>query len=491
MLNGNSNLTTWGPTGMAPRKKHPSKRDLNKKKIKECKEVNIREEKGDDPNVEKRPFRKKLRDSNPVLLVIYGYIIYIAIGTLLLIMPFAQTENVAFLDNVFVSASAVSTTGLSPVNISESYNVFGQGVILFLIQIGGIGYMTFSSFILLSSKKELTDERKKVCKTVFSIPKDFLIEKFLLRVILFTVVIETLGTISLFFAFRAEGVENPLWQAFFTSISAFCTAGFSLFSGNLEQFTGNFWITFIVSILSISGAIGFIVFVDLFNKYTGRTEHLSFTTRVIIRTTTLILVIGTFIVLISEGSFRDLGSGEKILAAFFQTMTAMTTVGFNTMPVASMARSVLFLTVILMIIGASPAGTGGGMKSTTLTAVIGQIRSVLTNKKQVRFWRQLVPTDRIRQANATFALYLGALFLGVYLLTLTEDAGLMETLIEAASALGTVGLSMNFTSSLTTLGKIVVILLMFMGRVGPLTFGMAIFVKNKLIWDDSKTDLAI
>ncbi|MGA1872407.1 MAG: TrkH family potassium uptake protein [Thermoplasmatota archaeon] len=438
-----------------------------------------------------RPFRRTLRDSNPVLLVVYGYIIYIIVGALLLVLPFSQAETVSFLDNVFVSASAVSTTGLSPVNISEDYNAFGQGVILFLIQIGGIGYMTFSSFILLSSRRELTDERRKVSKTVFSIPKDFLIEKFLVRVVLFTAAIESLGALSLYFVFRSEGVKEPLWQAIFTSISAFCTAGFSLFNGNLEQFTGNFWLNLIVSILSISGAIGFIVFVDIFNKITKRTECLSFTSRVIIRASFWILLVGTFVILISEGSFSDLTSGQKVMAAFFQAMTSMTTVGFNTMPIAPMAKSVLFLTVILMIIGASPAGTGGGMKSTTLVAVVGQIRSVLFNKRGVRYWGQKVPSDRVKQANATFAMYLAALFLGVYLLTLTEDAGLMPILFEATSALGTVGLSMDFTGSLTLLGKIVVILLMFVGRVGPLTFGMAIFVKNKLIWDDSKTDLAI
>ncbi|MGA1793732.1 MAG: TrkH family potassium uptake protein [Thermoplasmatota archaeon] len=444
-----------------------------------------------DPNMKRRPVMRTLRDSNPVMLVIYGYIAYIVVGSLLLIVPFSQAEPVPFLDNVFVSTSAVSTTGLSPVNISEDYNVFGQGVILFLIQIGGIGYMTFSSFILLSSRKDLTDERKKVSKTVFSIPKDFLIEKFLVRVVLFTAAIETLGALALYFIFRSEGVKAPLWQAVFTSISAFCTAGFSLLNGNLEQFTGNFWLNLVVSILSISGAIGFIVFVDIFNKITGKTECLSFTTRVILRTTFWILLIGTFIVLISEGSFSDLTSGQKIMAAFFQTMTSMTTVGFNTVPIAPMAKSVLFLTVILMIIGASPAGTGGGVKSTTLVAVIGQIRSVLFSKRDVKYWGQKVPNDRVKQANATFAMYLAALFLGVYLLALTEKASLMEILFEATSALGTVGLSMGFTSQLTILGKIIVILLMFVGRVGPLTFGMAIFVKSKLIWDDSRTDLAI
>lgn len=435
--------------------------------------------------------KQRLRGSDPVMLVIYGYIAYIAVGTLLLALPFAQSNTVNFLDSIFVSASAVSTTGLTPIDIHQDYNTFGHFVILLLIQLGGIGYMTFSSFVLLSRKDQLSDKRKKVCKTVFSIPKDFIIEKFLFRVIIFTGLIEGLGTIALYFIFKDEGVKYPLWQAIFTSVSAFCTAGFSLFAGNLEQFTGNFWLNFVVAVLSISGAIGFIVFVDAFNYITRKTPHLSFTSRIIIRTTAYILIAGTVIILISEGSIRDLDNYEKVLAAFFQTMTSMTTVGFNTVPVAQLSKSVLFLTVLFMIIGASPAGTGGGMKSTTFTSVIGQIRTVLLNKRDVTFWKQRIPADRVRQANATLGLYLASLFIGVYLLTLTEDANLMEIFFEAASALGTVGLSMNFTSNLSALGKIWVILLMFVGRVGPLSFGMALFVKNKLIWDNRETDLAI
>ncbi|MFW3145950.1 MAG: TrkH family potassium uptake protein [Thermoplasmatota archaeon] len=439
----------------------------------------------------KRPIRERLRESNPVLVVIYGYIGYIALGALLLAVPFFHSHSVSFLDSTFVSASAVSTTGLTPVNISDDYNAVGQFIILFLIQIGGIGYMTFSSFVLLSRRHVLTDKRKDVSKTVFSIPKDFLIDKFLIKVVIFTGIFEAIGAAGLYFVFRAEGVRHPLWQAIFTSVSAFCTAGFSLFGDNLEAFAGNFWLNFIVSVLSISGAIGFIVFVDMFNTITRKQEHLSFTSRIIIRTTFWILVLGTFLVLVTEGSFRDLTNFERIMASFFQVMTSMTTVGFNTMPIAPMAKSVLFLTILLMMIGASPAGTGGGMKSTTLTAVIGQIRSVIFNKGDVRYWKQRIPAERVRQANATMGMYLAALFLGVYLLTLTESAPLMEIFFEAASALGTVGLSMDFTSDLSTLGKFVIILLMFIGRVGPLTFGIAIFVKGKLIWDNSRTDLAI
>ncbi len=438
-----------------------------------------------------QPLKERLRGADPVMLVIYGYLAYIGIGTLFLALPYAQSNTVNFLDSVFVSASAVSTTGLSPVDIHTDYNTFGHIVILILIQLGGIGYMTFSSFVLLSKKDELSDRRKKVCTTVFSIPKDFIIEKFLFKVIIFTGFIEGLGTLALYFIFKAEGVKYPLWQAVFTSISAFCTAGFSLFAGNLEQFSGNFWLNFVVAVLSISGAIGFIVFVDGFNYITRKTPHLSFTSRIIVRTTAYILIAGTLIILISEGSIRDLPNYEKVLAAFFQTMSSMTTVGFNTVPIAPFSKSVLFLMVLIMIIGASPAGTGGGLKSTTFTSIIGEIRSVLLDKRDVTFWKQRIPSDRLKQANATLGMYLAALFVGVYLLTLTEDAGLMDIFFEAASALGTVGLSTNFTSDLTALGKIWIMLLMFVGRVGPLGFGMAIFVKNKLIWDNRKTDLAI
>jgi trk system potassium uptake protein TrkH len=442
-------------------------------------------------NRKNEPFKSRLRQTDPVLLVIYGYIIYIGFGTFLLAMPFAQSNTVNFLDSIFVSASAVSTTGLTPVDIHSDFNTFGHLVILLLIQMGGIGYMTFSSFVLLSRKQKLSDKRKNVSKTIFSIPKDFIIEKFLFRVIVFTGLIEGLGTAALFFIFRNEGVKYPLWQALFTSISAFCTAGFSLFSGNLEQFSGNFWLNFVISVLSISGAIGFIVFVDAFNYISRKTPHLSFTSRIIIRTTAYILIAGTIIILITEGSSWEGASYEKVLYSFFQTMSAMSTVGFNSVPIAPLSKSVLFLIVLFMIIGASPAGTGGGMKSTTFTSIIGQIRTVLLDKRDVTFWKQRIPADRVRQANATLGMYLASLFVGVYLLTLTEDAQLMEIFFEAASALGTVGLSMDFTSDLSALGKIWIIFLMFVGRVGPLSFGMALFVKNKLIWDNRETDLAI
>lgn len=205
------------------------------------------------------------------------------------------------------------------------------------------------------------------------------------------------------------------------------------------------------------------------------------------------MILGTILIFITETSLYDLPVWERIMASFFQVMTSLTTVGYNTIEIGALARSVLLLTAIFMIIGASPAGTGGGLKTTTFTTIIGLTRSVIRGKRTVTFWKANIPADRVRTAVATLGLYMTSLALGAYLLLMTEagSAGVMDIFFEAASALGTVGLSTGLTSHLSVMGKLIIILLMFIGRVGPLTFGVAIFVKNKLIFDNKRTDLAI
>ncbi len=435
----------------------------------------------------------RLQDSKPMNLVIYGYVSYIVLGAIVLLLPFSQANPVSILDNLFVSTSAVSTTGLSPIDIDDDYTHIGQMVLLVLIQFGGIGYMTFSSFVILTSKKEMTDGRKHISRTVFSIPENFIIERFVTSVIVFTILIEAAGAVGLYFVFSSHGVEYPLWSAIFHSVSAFCTAGFSIYGSNLTEFRGDFWLNFIISCLSFAGAIGFIVFVDLWRRIRGKQERLSLTSMIIIRTTFWLVILGTIMIFITETSLYDLPVWERIMASFFQVMTSLTTVGFNTIEIGALARSVLLLTAIFMIIGASPAGTGGGLKTTTFTTVIGLTRSVIKGKRTVTFWKATIPADRVKTAVATLGLYITSLALGVYLLMMTEAArvGIMDIFFEAASALGTVGLSVGLTSNLSVMGKLIIILLMFIGRVGPLTFGVAIFVKNKLIFDNKRTDLAI
>ncbi|MDD5644045.1 MAG: potassium transporter TrkG [bacterium] len=433
----------------------------------------------------------KLRTVNPVRLVLMGYMSYIFVGFILLCMPFMHKNCVPVLDNLFTATSAVSTTGLTTVTVVNDYNFWGQLVILVLIQLGGIGYMTLSSFVILSTKKCLDDRTKNVAETVFSIPKNFKIEKFIVSVISFSAIVELIGAIGLFFVFWRSGTENPVWSAIFHSVSAFCTAGFSLFPNSFEGMANNFGLNAIISGLSIIGAMGFIVCVDVWRLIQGKEKHVTLTTKVILSLTFWLLVIGGALMFLTETYGGGFGPENRILFSFFQAMTSLTTVGFNTVTVSTMSKSAIMLICILMIIGASPSGTGGGLKTTTFSAIWGLMKSAVRGDKNVRIWGAAVPEDRVRTAVATLSFYISVLVIGTYLLTLTENGTFLEIFFEAASAVGTVGLSLGITGTLTAFGKLVIILMMYIGRVGPLTFGTALYVKPQLIFDDEKTDLAI
>jgi trk system potassium uptake protein TrkH len=433
-----------------------------------------------------------LKDVNPIRLAMLGYTSYILGGWILLCLPFVwKVAHVPALDNLFIATSAVSTTGLVTVSISDSYNFTGQLIILLLIQAGGIGYMTFSSFVILSSKRNLSETREGVGQVVFSLPINFRVDKFIRSVIVFTVVIESTGAVLLYAAFRNEGLNNPLWTSIFHSISAFCTAGFSLYNSSFEGFSGSFWINIIIAGLSYCGAVGFIVFVDLWRRITNKEEHVTLTTKIILHVTFWLTLSGTALLFVSEPSIASMPADERLLAAFFQTMTAMTTVGFNSIKISQMSRAGLLLLSTLMIIGASPSGTGGGLKTTTFSALFGVIKSAIRGETHVYFWGRKIPTKRVRLAVATFCFYITFLLIGTYLLELLQDFDLEAGFFEAASALGTVGLSMGITSSLNDLSKVIIIFLMFAGRLGPLTFGMALFLRNSLDNNEDKSDVAV
>lgn len=436
-------------------------------------------------------FLYRLRTVNPVRLVVLGYMSYIFIGFVLLCLPFMHKNFVPVLDNLFIATSAVSTTGLTTVTVGNDYNFWGQLVILVLIQLGGMGYMTFSSFVILSTKKYLDDRTKNVAQTVFSIPKNFRIEKFIVTVIIFCVVVEVVGAIGLFFVFIHGQIANPLWNAIFHSVSAFCTAGFSLFPNSFEGLSNNFGLNSIISGLSIMGAMGFIVCVDVWRLIRGKIKRVTLTTKVIITMTFWLFVIGGVLMFLSETYGGGVAAENRLLFSFFQSMTALTTVGFNTVTISTMSKSAIMLLCILMIIGASPSGTGGGLKTTTFSAIWGLMKSSVKGSKTVKIWGASVPEDRVRTAVSTLGFYISTLVIGTYLLTLTENGTFIEIFFESASALGTVGLSLGITTALTALGKLVIILMMYIGRIGPLTFGMALYVKPEIIFDDEKTDLAV
>jgi len=446
--------------------------------------------------VELRELSERIRrfvgERHPTKLLLFGYASYIIVGWLLLCLPFSQAgTGVSSLDNLFTATSAVSTTGLTTTSVAGNYSFLGQVIVLLLIQLGGIGYMTFGSFIILSRKSELPPTRAEVGKVAFSLPEPFDIRRFIRSVVAFTFIIELSGALALYFALSAAGQNAPVWGAVFHSISSFCTAGFSLYDSSFESHAANFWLNAIIAALSYLGAIGFIVCVDSWRVISGKAEEMTLTSRIILWSTFWLTVGGTLLLFLGEPAIRSKPLDERIMAAFFQAMTAMTTVGFNTIGIGGLAKTSVLLIIILMVIGSSPSGTGGGLKCTTFSAVLGVMRSTIRGEKDVRFWGRPIPIERVWAAVATLAFYLTALIMGTYLLEMTEASSFDENLFEAASALGTVGLSMGITPVLTAVGKCIVIALMFCGRLGPLTFGMALFCRSKPVPEKRNNDLAI
>ncbi len=433
------------------------------------------------------------RHVQPVKIVLLGYLTCILVGWLLLATPFANAgQGVSSLDHLFIAASAVSTTGLATVSPPGTYTLFGELVILLLIQIGGIGYMAMGSFIVLARGRALSRGGTRLMESDISMPKSFRLDEFVKGVIVFTIAFETVGALALWALFANAGVENAFYQALFHSISAFCTAGFSLFDSGLEPFRDNFGVNLVISILAFLGAIGFIVFVDGWRVLSGQQKELTFTSRIILRLTLLMTVGGTVGVFLAGQDTLAGAPAMRIMEAFFQAMTAMTTVGFNTVPIGALSEGALFLLILLMFVGASPSGTGGGLKTTTISAIWAVMGSVLRGRSVVTFRGRRVPDERVRAATASLAFYAVMLLGGLFVLTLTEAAPFDALTFEAASALGTVGLSMGITGDLTDLGKIVLILLMFAGRLGPLSFGSALFLRpNQAVIEVVEEDLVV
>jgi len=407
-------------------------------------------------------------------LLLLGYLLYMLAGWALLSIPVMQETAVSALDALFTAVSAVSTTGLVTVDPGGSFSLGGEIVILALIQLGGIGYMTAGSILALALRRRLSLAQHHALVGGFGLPTDFRLKRFIAELAVFTLAAEAAGAALLWPMFASAGVANAGWSAVFHSVSAFCTAGFSLFPNSLENFRDDVGVNLVVGVLSYLGAIGFLVFADLWDTATLRRRALGYSTRVVLVATPLLSILGAVLIYCVEPGVASLTGGERALAAFFQSMTAVTTVGFNTVPIGALSQAAVVLMYVLMMFGASPAGTGGGLKSTTMATLVGLLVSTLRGRSDVRLLGRMIGPDRIQIAAASVTFYILALFVAVFALLLTQQADLEVLAFEAVSALGTVGLSMGVTGSLTATGKIVIILLMFMGRVGVLTFGLAL-----------------
>lgn len=436
---------------------------------------------------------RKTDDKSILLLLIKGYCVLTFTCLLFLVLPFSQKSSVSFVDHIFFAVSIVSTTGLAPTNFSESYNIFGQFISLLFIQMGGIGYMALSSFIILKQFDSLPNLSARLLRLEFNLPQRYPLISFIYSVFIFTALIETAGGVVLYMGFKEMGIENPVWMAVFHSVSAFCTAGFSLFGDSMTSFSGNPLITNTILILSLLGSIGFIVLLDFWMRLIRKRKKITLTSKIILSSTFVFWITGALAIYLSDSTIM-LSGWKGMQASIFQSISAHTTVGFNNYPINSINSAGIFILIVLMIIGASPSGTGGGIKTTSVTALLAVLLSVLKRKNRVTFFGREIPASNIYLAVSSAIFYTVILIIGTWAILLTDgdNFSFEQILFEVSSALSTVGLSTGITGKLSTVSKIIISLLMFIGRLGVLTFGFALISKAPLLRNKPKVeDIAI
>lgn len=400
---------------------------------------------------------------------------YVFLGWIVLSLPFMTKVHISFLDNLFTAAAAVSTAGLATVNFADSYTTLGKMVILLLIQIGGVGYMTFTSFVFisLSQKHRLKKRQEEVLTAEVKLPNTLKLSDFLWAALIFTFVAESIGAVFFFNYFKHHDFSNlqAAWYAIFHSISSFCTAGYSLWNDSLIHFADSKTMNIVVGILSLAGAMGFIVVADIFNFIIRRTKEISFTTKTIVVTTFSLVAFGTFTLFVTS-------PGLSLWESFFQSVAAITTTGFYSVDIASLSVCSLLILMLMMCIGGSPSGTAGGFKTTAFSSLLALVYNRLRMRSHVEFLGRRIPIMRLYEATSTVLLYTVFLFLSIFMLSWTEKLSFLDLVFESAAALSTSGLSTGITPHLTWMGKLIIIGTMLIGRIGVVTFGMALLARD-------------
>ena len=422
-------------------------------------------------------------------IVVFGFLLLIFAGAFLLSLPIAHRDGgwYSFSDALFTSTSAVCVTGLVVADTAAEFTLFGQIVILLLIQAGGLGFMTGAVLIFMILGKRITLQQRLLVKESISHYKLQGVVALIRQVLLFTAVIEGAGAFVLAFEFvPAYGFWSGLFKSIFLSVSAFYNAGFDVLGTGemigLNNYVGNVLVCLSVMFLIVLGGLGFTVLMQVFGRFRGHRMQLPLHTKIVLITTAVLIVSGGLLFTAFEWNhaFADLSPGEKFLAGFFQSVTPRTA-GFNTVNQADLSDPSLILTTLLMFIGASPASTGGGIKTTTFVMLLLVIYSSLSSKKFVTIDRKTISGDIIRKSLTIVTIALVYISLATLLLSVFEadnpHADLMTVenfVFETVSAMSTVGLSRGITPYLCDASKLILELGMFIGRVGALTLGVAI-----------------
>ena len=440
---------------------------------------------------------KKKKSFSPMRRIAFSFFMVILIGSFLLACPFSNQGTIApYIDHLFIATSATCVTGLVPVVVADQYTLIGQLVIILLIQIGGLGFLTLLNMFIYALRKRLTYTNKIIMQEALNQNSMAAIGIYIKRVIKYTAFFELMGAVLLSLVFVPEfGVVKGLYYGLWHSISAFCNAGFDVIGPNsLIPYQTNILVNLTIAGLIIAGGLGFVVWIDLrmswrhykenfkFFKLKTFFSSLSLHTKVVLVATISLLLGGTLVILFLEynnpGTIGSLSFGDKVLASFFQSTTTRTA-GFASVNMAALHDSTKLFMSILMFIGGSPAGTAGGIKTVTLVISLMYIFSLQNGHETVSMFKRRVDDQVVKRSLTISILSFFICSLGLFILSMNEGADFIDLIFEVFSAFGTVGLSAALTPTLTVLGKIVIIILMYIGRIGPMTMVLVFAKKYK------------
>ncbi len=418
---------------------------------------------------------------SPAQILASGYLVVILIGTIFLTLPIATVDGqgLALIDSLFTATSATCVTGLIVVNTGSTFTMFGQMVIMILIQIGGLGIMTMSTaFALITGRRISLRQRLVIQEDLNQMGISGLL-RLIQYILTVTFVIEGTGAVLLFTRLiRDYPLGKAIFHSVFHAVSAFNNAGFDLFGSSLETYVGDLVINLTVVMLIILGGLGFAVLAELYDKRKITSLH----AKMVVMTTLVLLVSGFILFFALEynnsATMGNLNLGEKILASLFLSITPRTA-GFNTVSTGALHQSTLFLIMIFMFIGASPGSTGGGIKTTTVGTLFASIWTTIRGKNDVEAFNRRLDYEIIDKAFAILLLSIMVILIMTFVLSITESLNLIDILFETISAFGTVGLSTGVTASLSKIGRVLIIMTMFAGRVGPLTLAVAMSENRK------------
>jgi trk system potassium uptake protein TrkH len=434
-------------------------------------------------------FRRR-RQFSPAQVLVFSFTALIASGAILLRLPIsAARDPLTLLDALFTATSAVCVTGLIVVDTPNDLTVFGQLVVLVLIQLGGLGYMAITTVVGVALGRQLSLQERLTLQEALNVQTMEGLARFVLTVLKLTLAFELTGAAILTARWAGEyGIGQAAYYGVFHAISAFNNAGFALFSDSLIRFRGDWTVNLVVTTLVICGGLGFIVLTEV-----GRVRQyrrLSTHTRLILLLTAALIVVTTALIWLIEynnpRTLQPLGPGEALLASYFQAVTPRTA-GFNTLDIGAMEHASLFLLILLMFIGAAPGGTAGGVKISTFSITVAVIWAMVRGTAEPTLLQRRIPPPLVARAFSICLIAFLALNVVAGLLLVTQGRDLLPTLFETTSAFGTVGLSMGEAGAPVSLvghfsgvGKFLVMAMMFMGRIGPLTLAVAIARRREL-----------